>query len=202
MMKRFFQICLVLLSVSTFCAADVTPYTPVQEHFILPQGTQLLAAKGIDGSIIELQDGAQFEIVDADREEVMEWKTNSPLMISPNPYWFSSSDFFITNRHTGTYVGANYTVGPVFEHHFTNRIFHIDPFEGEIILVDGRNNYTCWRLDPHDIKHIQNWEKGETVIIGVYDNWYSRFVSNAKFILISYENLDFVQFVRANNVPL
>jgi len=202
MMKRFFQICVVLLGVTTVCSADVVPYAPVQEHFILPQGTQLLAAKGIDGSVIELQDGAQFEVVEADREEVLEWKTNSPLTISPNPYWFSSTDFFITNRHTGTYIGANYIASPVLEHYFTNRIFHIDPYYGEIILIDGRGNQTCWKLDSQDIKHIEDWQKGETVIIGAYDNWYSRLVSKAKFILISYENFNFVKFVRANPVPL
>lgn len=202
MMKRFFQICVVLIGIATFCNAEVTPYTPIQEHFILPQGTQLLAAKGIDGSLIELQDGAQFTVVDSDHEEVLEWKTNSPLTISPNPYWFSSTDFFITNRHTGTYVGVTYTASPVLDHPFTNRIFHIDPYYGEVILMDGRGNQTCWEVDPQDIKYIQDWQKGETVVIGAYDNWYSKLVSKAKFILISYENFRTVKFVRANQRPL
>lgn len=201
MMKRLFYICVALTSFITFCKAEVIPYSPVQEHFILPQGTQLLAGKGIDGSVIELQDGAQFEIIDSDQEEVLDWRTNSPLTISPNSSWFSDADFLITNRHTGTYVRANYIAGPVLEHYFTNRIFHIDSYYGEMILIDGRGNQTRWELDSQDIKYIRDWQKGETVVIGAYDNWYARLVSKAKYILISYENSNFVKFVRANPLP-
>lgn len=202
MMKKFFQLCLIAIGIAISSNADVIPYAPVQEHLLVPVGTNLLQAKALDGSLIELPDGAQFAIAESDHLEVIEWKTNAPLMISPNPYFFSKIDFFITNRHTNTYVGATYVASPVIDHPLTTRIYYIDHYYGEIILIDGKGNQLRWEVDPQDIQYIEKWEKGDTVTIGVYNNWYSKLVSQSKFILISYENLPYVKFIRANLKPL
>lgn len=198
-MERLLAILLLFLSSISLCHANYENYS--HENYILPQGTHLLAAKGIDGSIVELEDGAQFTIADSDRDEIMEWRTYTPIAISPNTYWYSNHDFLMTNCLTGTYVRAKFTEEPLTEHPFTNTIFYIDPFEGIIILEDGRGNQTSWEIDQQDLELSRQWEKDETIVIGVYDNWYSKFVSKSRFILINYKNLSTTKFIRANIMP-
>jgi hypothetical protein len=168
-----------------------------QDHFFLPAGTHLVIAKGIDGSLIEIENGAQFQVASGDEEDVLEWSRYAPVVISPNPYWFSSSDFFITNRQTGTFISAKYVTKPVKNHRFTHQIFHLDPYYGEIVLSNELGEKTLWKVEKKDWELMRNWEKGEPIIIGIYDNWYSCFASDAEFILIYYENRNSVKYVRA-----
>ena len=97
---------------------------------------------------------------------------------------------------------ANYYQSPVVEHPFTNLIYHIDPYYGEVYLRDGRGNKSCWQIDPKDLHCIRGWEKGDTILIGTNDGFMASWRSKAEHILISYENSDQVTYVRANRKQL
>ena len=200
-MKRALSIAALLLA--AFCtsplgAANVVQYKATHQSLLLPDGMHLLGAKAIDGTKLELENGAQFQIHSSDTAIVLDWDTTAPLVISPNPYPCSGTDFFITNEHTKEYVHANFTLGPVITDDLTNTILHIDHHYGEIHLVTGTGHQTCWEVDSRDLSYIRGWEKGETVIIGHNHSFFTHLFSNCEFILISYPNLKRVKYVRAN----
>ena len=202
-MKKLTKCYVALLLCYTMpLASAMLDWKPEQENYILPEGYHLVAAKQIDGKLIELGDGSQFIIFPADAETVLQWETNTPVTISPNAYPYAGSDFFITNQRNGVSVYANFSNGPVIGHRLTNQIEHIDLHYGEIYLRDGRGNLTCWQIEPQDLQYIAKWELQETVVIGVNDSWFSRFFSNCEFILTSYENFKTVKYVRANRKQL
>ena len=219
MLKKFLQVWIVLIGMTALNGGNkVVPYAPVKEHLIIPKGMHLLSAKAVDGSVIEFEDGAQLEVSEQDRAEVLEWKNHAPLTIFPKYCSFLSSlncfccqeaDFCVTNLHTETTVSVTYVASPILDHKFTNLICHIDPYAKEIYLTMGSKgnlksgNVTRWKIESSDFDtYVHNqWQKGETVIIGVYDNAFSRF-SKFKSILISYENFNKVKFIRANSKPL
>ncbi len=196
-MKNFFK------SLFLFLAFFTTSYTVPPQFFnqkaqvILPNGVHYTNGIGINGSCVELENGAQFEIVPEDRDEACSWNGYTLLTISPNPYLFSSGDFLLVNSDTKRYVRANYSYGPFLDSPFTYFVKQIRPWSGEIVLTNLSNDILCWKVDSADAKYLQSWEMGDTVLIGHYDTWYSRFVSKSEYILMSYENSDCVKFVRA-----
>ena len=202
MMKVFLRSFFFFLGFATLCYSHPPGHSSRGESFIIPQGMHYLLRKSVDGSFIEIENGAQFKIVrQSDRNEVLSWPTDSVLIISPNPYpywWVRDAPFVLTNYHTGNYVFVNEKAGPVPDHSSTYVICDINPYQGEITIVSPRGDATRWKVDSQDIAHIQNWEVGESVIPGHYDVWYSRLFSSNKYILISYENIDRVKFVRAS----
>ena len=199
MMKVFLPIWFFLMGFSTLCYAYRPSHSNVGERVIIPQGMHSLLGKAIDGSFIEIENGAQFRITrQEDRNEVLRWSTDSVLRISPNPYWWMrNASFVVTHYHSGNYVFVNEKAGPVLDHPLTYIICDINPYQGKITIGNARGDSTCWKIDRQDIPYTQDWKVGESIIIGHYDVWYSRFFSGDKYILISYENIDQVKFVRA-----
>ncbi len=196
-MKNFFQVLFFCLGFFTTSYTVHPQFLNQPAQIILPNGVHYTMGIGIDGSCVELENGAQFEIVPEDRDEVCTWGGYTVLTICPNPYLFSSGDFLLVNSHTKREVRANYAYGPFLDNPFTYFIKHIRPWSGEIVLTNLSNDILCWRVDPADARYLQSWEMGDTVLIGHYNTWYSRFVSKSEYILMSYENSNYVKFVRA-----
>jgi len=171
--------------------------SPLPDHLIIPEGSQVFMARSLDGSVIEIQDGAQFSVSSSDIEEVLTWDAQTPIAISPNPYWFSDTDFFITNQKNGTYIGVYYITEPDPKNPLRNTIYHLDPFYGEIVIQDVKGSQLFFEVDPEDIKYIQTWKQGDSIVVGVNDNWYSKMSSNGNFILINFKHLGEVKYVRA-----
>jgi len=197
-MKNFFLACVLCLGSTTVSHADLPDVSSRQENIILTEGMHYLLGRGFDGSVVELENGAQFEIAPEDQGEVRRWKTYAILTISPNSYWFSDHDFLLTNWHTNTHVLARYSASPSLTNPFTYFVQRIHPWSGEMVLTDLAGKFTFWKIDLQDAAYARDWQPGDTVIVGHYDNWYSRFLSNKRYVLISYENSNRVKFVRAD----
>jgi len=208
MLKRI-TLCLgaLLLSMGgthilAFSSQYQVPYELPPAGIILGDGEHLLCGKSRDGKI-ELENGAQFKVIPGEVEKVMEeWYTYDYLSFSPNPYPFGGSDFYVTNLTRGGFVHANYWAGPRFNNTYTMTIHHIDPYYGEVYLIDSQSyaqdqTVTRWVVEPKDWEYLRTWEKGETVIVGMNSDWFARWFSDCPYILVSYENFQFVKYVRA-----
>lgn len=217
MLKRHIVGAFALLICFSFSplSAETQSYTPVNRDLILLDGQHLLSARTPDGSVIELEEGSQFEVIKADCDIANEWESQDLLTISANttPKRFRSGDYYITNSNKdGSYVRADYKEHPVVDHPYTLTIYHIDHHYGEIYMIDGRGYKSCWQVNPKDIHLIRNWgfqidpqtrkKIWDTVIIGKNEGCLSNWFSNDEFILISYENTNYVQYVRASKKQL
>ncbi|NGX51398.1 MAG: hypothetical protein K1060chlam2_01264 [Chlamydiae bacterium] len=168
---------------------------------ILEDGQHLLCLRSLEGKI-ELENGAQFKVVPEDIDVMMnEWHPYDHLTFSPNRYPFAVSDFFIHNLTSGGYVHADYCLAPQYQSSRTKKIHHIDPFYGEIYLVDGQSE-SRWIVDEKDREYLNEWKKGEAIIVGMNNDWYSRWFSSSPFILINNNHMDSVKFIRASREPL
>ncbi len=198
-MRNFFRTLFLFLSPVIACHSALTDFFDQKGSVIFPDGVHYLLKNTVDGSYIELENGAQFAIIPEDQDEASTWETHSILTISPNSYLFSDGDFVLTNSQTKTHVCATYAFSPSVESPSTYFIQEIHPWSGRITLTNLANRLFFWRVDFSDSEYIQNWEVGDTVIIGYYDTWYSGLLSKSKYILITIgsENSDRVKFVRA-----
>ncbi len=184
-----------------------------RKNLILDPGFHLLKAQGIDGSIIELEEGSQFKVIDADRETVKHWEQDAILkvMVNPQPRWISSGTYYLVNVKMGDYVRADYYQGPLTTHPFASTIYHVDLHHGEIYVRDGRGNESRWQVNEEDRPKIRHWGSQpdpntrqkllDTVLVGCNQKpgFFSGLFggSSDENILISYENAKAVTHVRA-----
>ncbi len=200
-------LCFLFGGAHLFAIPHQPPHEIPPAGIILGDGEHLLCGKSRDGKI-ELHNGAQFKVLPGEVEKVMqEWDYYDHLAFSPNPYPFGGSNFYVTNLTRGGFVHAEYWAGPRFNNIYTLTIHHIDPYYGEIYLIDSHKRpedrtITRWIIEPKDWEHIKRWERGETVIVGLNSNWFAGMFSSHPFILVSYENFQFVKYVRASPQPL
>lgn len=200
-------LCLFFGGAHLFAVPHQPPHEIPPAGIILGDGEHLLCGKSRDGKI-EFHNGAQFKVLDAEKEKVMEeWDYYDHLAVSPNCYPCGGSNFYVTNLTRGGFVHAEYWAGPRLNNIYTLKIHHIDHHYGEIYLIDGHKCHedrtiTRWIIEPKDWEYIQKWRCEETVIVGLNNNWFARWFSIHPFILISYENLPFVKYVRASPEPL
>lgn len=206
MLNRFIGcIGALLLIMSGSFAAHQAPQDVPPAGVIIDHGEHLLCGKSRDGKL-ELHTGAQFKVPPDEIETVLiEWDYYDHLAICPNPYPMGGSDFYIVNLTRGGFVHANYHNGPKSNSIYTMTIVYADPHEGRISLIDNnpipsQRKVVHWEVEPKDRHYLFEWENGETVIVGVDDSWYSSLFSTYNFILISYENLNSVKYIRA--IPL
>lgn len=118
---------------------------------------------------IEIEDGSCWEISESDADILRNWTREDFLIITPSYSWFSSYDYFITNKTSGTSVKANISHVPAAFGPYSHWIADIDYFGGHIQL----ENQTTWCVDPQDSSLIKNWAVNDHIIIGLYDSWFS-----------------------------
>ena len=123
------------------------------------------------GRTIEMEDASHWEIVGADQYTLSYWRKNDTLVITPNYDWFSSGDYFITNRNNNTYVRANLYVGPTAFGQYSHWIIAIDHVSGHVTLENG----TVWCVYGSDSYLFREWEVNDHVILGLHDSWFNSF---------------------------
>lgn len=118
---------------------------------------------------IELEDGSHWEVSSSDAYVLRNWRREDSLVITPNYSWFSSYDYYITNKSNNTYVKANLSIGPLSYGKFSHWIVDIDFFGGHIFL----ENQMIWCFNIQDSYIVKDWALNDHVIIGTYDSWLS-----------------------------
>ena len=121
------------------------------------------------GRSVEIEDGSHWDVAPTDTYILRSWRRNDPLVITPNSGWFSSYDYYITNKSNNSYVKANLTVGPTQHGTYSHWMVNIDYYGGHIYL----ENQMVWCVDPHDSYIMKDWAIGDHIIIGTYNSWFS-----------------------------
>ncbi len=156
---------------------------------------RILSNKDPQGKSVEMDDGSIWVIYGSDSSlNVMNWRINDPIVIHPTlwPKW-AGARFFIYNERVRSSAYAELSLGP-----FKNRSSHIqisgiDYFYGQISVIDGVGRSTNWSIYMEDIKKLQSWQCGQTVIIGFNENCYAGWFSAYSYILINTEKNDFIR---------
>ncbi len=120
---------------------------------------------------IEMEDGSHWEIVSADDYILTYWRRNDNLVITPNYNWFSTGDYYITNKSNNTYVRANLYIGPMKFGQYSHWIISIDHVTGHVTLENG----ITWCVAAKDANVFKEWEVNDHIILGVYDTWCNSF---------------------------
>ena len=122
---------------------------------------------------LEMEDGSHWEIPYSEAYIVNTWRREDPLVITPNYWWFSSYDYYITNKSTNTYVQANLhpQYGPIAFGPYSHWIVDIDYFGGHVYL----ENQMVWCVSPEDAYLLRDWVINDHIILGVNDSWFSSY---------------------------
>ena len=115
---------------------------------------------------VELEDGSHWEVIVTDQHVLDYWRRNDSLVITPNYNWFSSGDYYLTNRNNGSFVRANLYEGPKSFGKYSHWIIAIDHASGHVTLEDGMT----WCIAGKDDYILKEWEVNDHIILGVYDN--------------------------------
>lgn len=145
-----------------------------------------LVSLAMTGDSVETEDGAHWRINAADAYHLSAWMPGDQLVITPNTYWFSSYDYYITNKRTGTYVKADLCVGPLQYGPYSHWIIGMDYYSGHIFLENG----TTWCVHSSDAYVFRDWAINDHIILGVNDAW----LSCHDYILI---NVNMDNYIRA-----
>ena len=171
----------------------------LQTGIVINLGEHILCCKGRNG-ILEIEDGTQM-MVHPDQVEIIlnDWEYYDSLKIFPNNNILNGSDYCVENLNTGDIVQVTFRNGPLLKSPYTMKIVYVDPNEGRISLcqeIEDGAHLTHWEIDPNDLQHISDWEKGETVVLGNNTSWFSNF----DFIMVSYENLKSTNYIKAKKL--
>lgn len=165
------------------------------QHF--PAHYHVIVSVAIDGSSIEIEDGSQWKVPSSQAYEVSNWKTNDPVVISPNYSCLSGCKYYLTNKNRGSYVDGNLSLGPIIGGNNTYRIIYLNPYDGEVYLQPegpgGYGNEIHWCVELGDRHIMKNWTMNQAVIVGANDNWFSSWFSNCNCILINSERNTYVR---------
>ena len=153
-------------------------YYPVNCH------TLMSIAMGSDS--IEFEDGSHWQIASSDAFKLNGWFPGDQLVVTPNSFWFSSYDYYITNKRTGNYVKAELFIGPLQFGAYSHWIVGIDYYSGHVFLENG----TTWCVAFRDNYLFRDWAINDHIILGINDSW----MSNYDNILI---NVNVDSFIRA-----
>lgn len=136
-----------------------------------PTNCHWLTSIGDTGKTLEMEDGSHWEIVSADQYMLNYWRRGDNLVVTPNYDWFSSGDYFITNKNSNSYVRANLHIGPLAFGQYSHWIVAIDHMSGHITLENG----VTWCIYAKDSYVFREWEVNDHIIIGLYNNWFHSF---------------------------
>ncbi|MES2272711.1 MAG: hypothetical protein V4487_00765 [Chlamydiota bacterium] len=160
------------------CGFIFDRYPPVY----YPSSVHWLAAVSALGDSVEIEDGSVWKINSYDSFKALNWHGNEPLVITQNHRWFSSYNYRLINKNTGSTLEVNLFLGPVKNGEYTRYIVPSSPVISGDILVDIDGNVlapfnpnsglimlsdnTHWELDPSDSSIYRDWAFNDAIIIG------------------------------------
>lgn len=225
MLKSFFSFAALIFFTVFFQVAQCNGaenYDPVLGEYLLKDGEYLLRHMRLNGDLIELNDGSQFEVIGTDDSEtVQEWRVGDKLLIAASYQLFSFSKrpvFNIKNVKEEESVSAYFSRPAPKNHALVKTISPggIDRDYGEIYLQDGAGNETLWQVNKNDIKILQTWgyiknpltkEKiWDPILIGTnesestFGKTWQNFFDQEMHILINYAHLETAPYVRARMI--
>lgn len=136
-----------------------------------PTNCHWLTSISDTGRTIEMEDGSHWEVSSADQYILNYWRRSDSLVISPNYNWFSTGDYYITNKSNNTYVKASLYIGPIAFGQYSHWIVAIDHVSGHLTLENG----VTWCVYGKDSSVFREWEVNDQIILGIYDNWIHSF---------------------------
>ena len=136
-----------------------------------PTNCHWLTSISDTGKTIEMEDGSHWEVVGADQYILNFWRRSDSLVVTPNYNWFSSGDYYITNKSNNTYVRANLYIGPMAFGQYSHWIVGIDHVTGHVTLENG----VTWCIASKDSYVFREWAVNDHIILGVYDAWFNSF---------------------------
>jgi hypothetical protein len=143
-------------------------YYPPEYHF-------LRSASGV-GDSVEIEDGSVWQICKGGTK-TLSWKSSDPLVITQSHRWFSSYTYSIINTQTSEKVDVKLQFGPLSDSEWLKKVDTVDIFRREITL----DNQTVWKVSIFDRDMMNEYKKGDAVIIGTN----SSSISFKKNILIN-----------------
>ncbi|QVL56923.1 MAG: hypothetical protein KFB93_05930 [Simkaniaceae bacterium] len=163
---------------------------------ILNAGEHLFIGRSRDGKI-QLEDGTRLQAISSEAAKVSEeWDYNEHITFSPNPYPGGGSEFYVLNIDRGEFVHADLYSHPNPVNEYTLKIFHIDPYDGEIILRTNASEEQDWQVEKKDLGILDEWGNGDRVIIGMNSNWFASFFSDCKYIMVNCDKHPYTSYVR------
>ena len=191
----YFSILLVFLGIQLH-AEDGLHAKGHLVSIILNAGEHLLTGKSRDGKI-QFEDGAMLKVLKLDKGKIADgWDYHEHITFLPNPYPFGGSEFYVLNIDREEFAHANLYSQPNPTSEHTQRIFHIDPLDGEIVLKTINGVEQDWQVEKKDLEILKDWENGDRVIIGKNSNWFATFVSECKFIMVNCDKHRLSSYVR------
>ncbi|MDE3046122.1 MAG: hypothetical protein KGJ02_05715 [Verrucomicrobiota bacterium] len=154
--------------------------------FYFPSSCHWIVAVSAVGDSMELEDGSQWKVNSYDSYKTLTWRANDPLMLTQNTRWFSSYNYRLVNRNTGSSIEVNLFLGPTKGGEYTKYITLIDFAQGIVLLTDN----THWEISSSDAKLLREWLVGDPVIIGYNSGW----DSSKESILINVSTNNFARF--------
>ncbi|MCK4934678.1 MAG: hypothetical protein KAR79_03735 [Simkaniaceae bacterium] len=162
-----------------------------------PAHYHIIVSVAIDGSSIEIEDGSQFKIPASQTYEVLNWRTNDPVVISPNTSCLSGCKYYLTNKERRSYVDANLYLGPIIGGNNTYRLAYINYHTGDVLLEIegpyGQGNQLRFRVEPSEQYILHTWALNQAVIVGSNDSWFASWFSSCGHILINSEKNTFIR---------
>ena len=96
------------------------------------------------------------------------------------------SEFYLTNLDRDKeFIHANFLSDTYVDNDYTQRIHHIDLYDGEVYVCNGAGTETVWKLDPSDVELLEKWHHGDRVVVGFNDLWIEKMHSECEFVILN-----------------
>jgi hypothetical protein len=116
----------------------------------------------LEESSIELMDGSEWQIADADLSIAKAWNKGDQLTLHIDSAWFSTYRYFIYNKDCQSKIRANLRSGPFVFGPLSNWIVHMDRFNSHLYLQDG----TAWCIQAPDAELLADWDINDHIMVG------------------------------------
>lgn len=126
-----------------------------------------------NGDTIDLEDGTKWGVYKGDALCTIDWEMGDRIVITNNPSTRSLYKYNLRNLDTDDCIRVNLSVGPFSEGPYTIRVSYIN-YGGDIAVAhDGAGRELELSFSSFDEKKVKSWEQGDSIVIGVNDDWTS-----------------------------
>ncbi len=167
-------------------------YVPIHWHKVM--GVE------IQGTSVEIEDGAQFKVYRGDRAEAMHWQQGDMVVIQPNDKWFSQTKYLLISQARHTAIEADLFQGPYVDSPYMRQIIGCDPQQRVIGTCDGFDVMVRWQIHPSDWHKTAKWQPNETIILGANNkSFFDHFFGSTEYEVILI-NVEQNKHVRARQI--
>lgn len=126
-----------------------------------------LGSVGAGGTIIEMDDGAVWNIKSGYHSTVRKWLPKDYIVFYPSAFpGINGFKYWAYNARLRSKVGCTLSLGPIQGGACTNHVLELDFNRNECFLEDGRGYHNAWRVARDDANLFYRWHINDSVIIG------------------------------------